>query len=198
MLPVLMSALPLLAKIPDAVKAVSDLIGGDTAEKISKGADFVATIRDEITKPDFPPERMQGLMKILADYYIEIERMKHEERGWEWQHEAKLQETAQVMLQQADLYTKRTRPTILRNHFTLVCAHTLILLLFIACRGAGWLQLDKELLEQAYEMYRANLIFFAANFGGYTAVRSIWDKRAKDAPGPIEKLAGTLWGRKLF
>jgi hypothetical protein len=47
-----------------------------------------------------------------------------------------------------------------------------------------------------YDIYKANLASFSFNFGGNTAMRSIFDKRGKDAPGPVEAVAGMLWGKK--
>jgi hypothetical protein len=184
---------PVGAAAGGVVSAVCSLFDVDPEDPAAPGK-LEAAIKAD-------PEAALKLRQFQLENQTELVRLAMKQDEMYLQHEAEVQQTWREEVRSGDEYVRRTRPTLLRRHFAFVVAHTFAMLILY---GVLMWKYSKEIADffngvsaELWNMYKANMGAFAVNFGGYTAVRSIWDKRGKNAPGPIEKVAGALWGKRL-
>ena len=176
-IPALIAAgLSLLPKLPEIWDSVAKLFGKDTPKKVEEAADLANTIVEAFNKGNIPPQIQVELQKIFAEHEENMARIALDEKKLDYADLANQRELNKIYIQSEDEYVRRTRPTILRRLFGLVCTYTIGAPTMLVL-SSKYTTMNIQILSNMLESIGQYLFgLFCLAYLGYTGARMM-DKR---------------------
>lgn len=179
------AGLSVLPKIPEIWSTVAGLFGKQVPKGIEEAGKLAGDILGQFEKGQIPVEKQMELKSLLYAHEEKIIQFKLDEKRLDYEHEETAWSTYRQLeaedARSSNQFRTETRPRILRDMFKLTAAYVLFApLALLAARGLGFDVTEMMGLLK----WMGGFLFstFASAYLGYTAVRSIWDKKGEARP----------------
>ena len=185
MTPLIGLGLSLLTKLPDIWEDVASIFGKEPPKAIHEAQKLVEEVTDQIIQNKITPEQKIQLEQIFANKEIELRKLALEEKKLEYNDLKNQRKYETSMIESEDPYVRRTRPKILRGLFYVVLGYVICVPALVIFKSP-----PSHILDFIASIGDNLFLLFGASYLGYTAHRSIFDKRGTKLRDMVSGLIG--------
>lgn len=191
-LPLIMTGLSLLPKIPKMWNAVAGLFGKKAPKGVMEAGELASEVMNDLQRGKIPPEVQLRLEELCKEHEREMEKLaleekklKFEEKKLEYDDVAGVRELEMAAYASGDEYVAHTRPMILRKLFYSCIgfaffAPTAVVVMSVAGVTAATVAAATSMIEWIGAWLLGT---FSTAFLGYAAARTVDKKNPKFKEG---------------